>query len=126
MSEECKNVKKWFKSFIPLIIASFIFIFCFIFERNITLYFIMAILFLVFVISYIVTSKKIQHKDGYTYIQAMSFVKQCSKMGISIDSVNKMKLLAKEYEYSEQLSEEQILNMYILGDELNKSMQRKK
>ena len=124
LQKSIKAIQNWYFSFIPLIIASIIFVFCFIFESNLPLYLAMAFFFVLFIYFYIKTSKQISHKDGYTFIQAMSFYQQASKENITENS-SALYQLAKQQDYGETLTENQVLVLYETGKLLTNHMKKK-
>ena len=119
LQKAIKAITNWYYSFIPLAIASVIFVFCFIFESNLPLYVIMAFFFVMFIFLYTKTTKQITHKDGYTFIQAMSFYKQTEK-----DTADSFQL-AKQLDYAENLTTDQILILYETGKILTACMKKK-
>ena len=129
--DQLQNMKNaislWYRSFIPLVIASVLFVFCFIFESSLLLYLIMAFFFITFIVMYMKANKQILHKDGYTFIQAMSFYQQAQKEGITdplASPASPLFQLAQKQEYAEDLNPEQILTLYETGKILTNYMKK--
>lgn len=119
--EDYIKIIKWYVSFIPLAIAIILFGFCFIFESNIIYYIIMFMFFVAFVRLYLKANKRITLSDGYTLIQAMSFFKACNKKNLQpsdSENIKELMKLANELEYACELSEEQVITLYKIGEKL--------
>ena len=122
-NERIRLVRLWIASFIPLLLSAILFIFCFLFEREIWLYAICTIVFSVFVCLYIHGENAIKHEDGYTLIQAMHFYLLCLKEDVNSDMSFKERHqriceIAKGREYAKQLTSHQIELMYKIGCDL--------
>lgn len=119
---DIKNIKLWYLSFVPLVVATILFVICFLFEYLI-LYVFLLLIFALFVVVFQYTTKKITLKDGFTLVQAKNFYKACKKAKITFDgSLNgneaKVFKLAKKYDYSKDLTKEQVLTLFEIGKKL--------
>lgn len=124
-NENIRRVKLWIGSFIPMMIASVLFVFCFIFEHELWLYVLCTVVFLTFVFLYVRADKAIRREEGFTLVQAMHFYLKCLNAGVN-DSVHGAKLrkviteASKKIEYAKGLNAGEVDSMYKIGKELIK------
>ena len=129
LSRNIRNVKFWFASFILLVLAAVLAVVCFL-TNVLELYVVCGVVLLAFVIIYVLTTKAITHKDGYTLIQAMHFFRACQKAGIDNGRLTNEKKelicrIAVQFDYSSGLDQKQVLCLYQTGDTLATEIRRK-
>lgn len=128
LNRNIRNVKFWFASFILLVLAAVLAVVCFL-TNVLELYVVCGVVLLAFVIIYVLTTKAITHKDGYTLIQAMHFFRACQKAGIENGHLTNEKKelicrIATRYDYSSGLDQRQVLCLYQTGDILTTAIRR--
>lgn len=121
---DIRNIKLWYLSFVLLFVAVMLFLFCFFNDEQLIVFVVLVIDFFGFIVMYIGANKRIKHHDGYTLIQAMYFYRRCIQSGFDKERSEKQfeqKIidLARQIEYSNMLTNVQIINMYKIGNYLN-------
>ena len=125
ISENIQAVKCWLFSFIPLVIATVMFVLCFIFESALWLYMICTVVFALFVLLYVRADKAICQSDGYTLIQAIQFYLACLKAGIgeNLPSDVRKRLTVETaalFEFTKEMKPNKIEQLYRCGQELTR------
>lgn len=126
-----RSILLWYTSFIPLGIVAVLGVLCFLYETEIWLYVVCGALLLLWVMWYVIATKKITHKDGYTLIQAMSFFLLCKKNDIhtipnKAERNAAMLQLAKQTDYAVSLKLAKIRELYQIGAELANHFQARR
>lgn len=125
-----RYVLNWLLSFVVLAVAAVLFVFCFLSETALYLYALCTAVFCLFIFFYWKTSKKIEHPDGYTLIQAMLFFRQNRKICKDENMLSQMErdriyTAASNYDFAKDLSHSQIIQLFTIGQLLTKSFERK-
>lgn len=122
------NLILFFLTFVLFLISVILFCFAFYYEQKIKIYFLTALVFTLFCISYYICNKKITCKDGYNMIQAYFFYKKYEKVyGKDLSNKERSKAiyeLAQENDSFENLDENQTMNLYMVGKYVSKLLKK--
>ena len=120
----------WYISFIPLGIASALFVFCFLFESALWLYAICTAMFAMFAVLFVRADKQIACKEGYTLIQALAFYRECLRAGAvditSESAVQQVEAIAQKYDYAKLLNQKQRTRLYKIGKNIHEQINEKR
>ena len=122
-------VLRWYASFIPLGIASVLFVICFVFESTLWLYAVCTVMFALFVVLFVRADKQVSCKDGYTLIQALAFYRECVRScseGNSEEAVaQQIEAIAQKCDYAKNLNTKQRIRLYKTGKTVYDQMDKK-
>lgn len=123
-----RRVLRWYASFIPLGIASVLFIICFVFESALWLYAMCTVMFTLFAVLFIRADKQIACKDGYSLVQALAFYRECLGLCSGDNSeeaaMQQIEAVAQKHDYAKNLNAKQRIRLYKTGKTVHDQLDR--